>query len=472
MKLHQLLILAGLSVWSFAACQKDTGQTGTDTPVAPSEITFSDPAPSLPKEKGSFSLQVTAPSRPELEGVPDWLTFGGGVYNSRTYQITYSVSYSANTGNDDRSASITVKAGELSKILVVTQQGNKFDKSSISLVPVNPNATEPAKKLYKFLWDSYGVKTLSGVQSCAAHTNDYVNAVASLTGKHPALAGYDFLYLQFSPTPANWSWKQDYTDVSNQVEHWNAGGVICYMWHWNAPKDEETFRNNDSGDGNYNFYTSKTDFDIREALKEGTWQHEFILKDIEEVAYTLKLLQDQGIPVLFRPLHEAAGNYGVGGAWFWWGKYGPEYCKQLWNLLQDRLQDYHGINNIIWVWTIDCKEGKEEEAAKWYPGDDRVDIVGFDVYADDTGARTMQYGFIDGITGGKKITTISECGNIPSPEKNFAAGLPWSWFMVWSSTNSDGSVNTQGWPLNSDSYWKELMSSELVYTREDMPSLK
>ena len=140
--------------------------------------------------------------------------------------------------------------------------------------------------------------------------------------------------------------------------------------------------------------------------------------------------------------------------------------------MQDRLQKVHGLNNILWVWTIDCKEGKQEQAARWYPGDDRVDIVGFDVYEDNTDAKAMQYAYMEKITGGKKILTVSECGNIPSPSKNLTAGLPWSWFMVWSSKDENGAVDPFRYPFNTESYWKELMDSGLVITREDMPSLK
>lgn len=475
--MNRVILAVFLAMLSLTACRKTPAENnngqGPDL-SAPTQISFSDPAPVFSSDAGSYTLKVTAPSRPKLGGTPDWLTIKDGVYNSSKYEIVYTVTYAAHTEFGDREAEVTVTAGSLQASVLFTQHGlsiPEIDKSKISKVPVNANATEPAKKLYSFLRDNYGVKTLSGVQSCMAHTNDYVNAVADITGKHPALAGYDFLFLQFSPTPVNWSWKQDYTDISNQVEHWNAGGIICYMWHWNAPKDEDTFRNNTTGDGNYAFYTKDTPFDIREALKENTWQHEFILQDIDEVAYTLKLLQDKAIPVLFRPLHEAAGNYG-GGAWFWWGKYGPEYCKQLWNLVQDRLQQHHALNNIIWVWTVDCKQGKEAEAAQWYPGDDRVDIVGFDVYEDDNGAKSTQYNYLEKIVGGKKMYTVSECGNVPSPTKNLSAGLPWSWFMVWSSKEENGNVDPFHYPLNTQSYWQELMDNDLVITREDMPSLK
>ena len=474
MKRQVLIFVAFASVLALWSCGGKDNPEPTG-PTAPTSITLSTESIEAEQAGGEYSLTVTAPSRPSVSEDLDWVTVKDGVYNSTTFAITYKIAVDPNPATQERSGSLTIKAGSLTKSVSVSQKGiviPPVDKSKISKTPVNAKAMDAAKKLYTFLYDSYGVKTLSGVQSCAAHTNDYVNAVAKLTGKHPALAGYDFLFLPSSPTPAGWSWKQDYTDISNQEEHWNNGGVICYMWHWNAPKDEQTFRNNDTSDGNYAFYSLNTTFDIREALKEGTWQHEFVLQDIDEVAVTLKLLQDKGIPVLFRPLHEAAGNYGDGGAWFWWGKYGPTYCKQLWNLVQDRLQQHHGLNNILWVWTIDCKSGKESEAAQWYPGDDRVDIVGFDVYADDTDARSMQYAFMQKIVHGKKLTTISECGNVPSPQKNFTAGLPWSWFMVWSTGDANNNPVPTTYPLNTSSYWQELMNSEWVYTRESMPSLK
>ena len=38
-----------------------------------------------------------------------------------------------------------------------------------------------------------------------------------------------------------------------------------------------------------------------------------MIKDIDLVGSYLKTLKDKGIPVIWRPLHEA------GGRWFWWG---------------------------------------------------------------------------------------------------------------------------------------------------------
>ena len=346
---------------------------------------------------------------------------------------------------------------------------------------VNPNASQQAKNVYGFLLEQSGKKTLSGVQSSHSNTNDYVDAVYKATGKHPALAGYDFIFLQYSPTPEGWSWVRDYNDISAPKAQWAANGLVNYMWHWNVPDSEAAWKNatdNYNFDG-YNFYSDKTSFDIKEALKEGTWQNRFIMNDIAEVAGYLKLLQAENIPVIWRPLHEAAGNYdlyGPNGAWFWWGRGGAEPCKQLWRLLYDQLVNVHGLNNLIWVWTVDVVKGAEDQYLDWYPGDEYVDIVGVDIYAADTEAKTRQYQALVDLTKGKKLVTVSECGNIPDPSKCMEAGNRWSWFMVWPTSDENGNIllNTsdQNFKLNTLDYWKKVMGNKYVITREAMPSLK
>ena len=345
---------------------------------------------------------------------------------------------------------------------------------------VNPNASQQAKNVYAFLLEQSGKKTLSGVQSSHCNTNDFVDAVHKLTGKHPALAGYDFLFLQYSPTPENWSWVRNYNDISAPKEQWQNNGLVNYMWHWNVPDSKAAWDKglNEYNFDGYSFYTDDTSFDIREALKPGTWQNEFIMKDIEEVAGYLQLLEDENIPVIWRPLHEAAGNFGLyeggGGAWFWWGNHGPEPCRQLWRLLYDQLVNVHGLDNLIWVWTVDIAKGHEARNLEWYPGDEYVDIVSFDVYEGNTDAKTYQYQALLDMTGGRKLVTVSECGNIPDPAKCMQAGNKWSWFMVWPSADSEGNIimTPDSWSLNTADYWKKVMSSPYIMNREQMPNLK
>ena len=336
----------------------------------------------------------------------------------------------------------------------------------------NKNATAQARKVYDFLLEQSGKKIISGVQSeGTANNNEHVNLIASMTGKHPALAGYDFIFLQYSPTPAGWSWVVNYSDMSAPIEHWKAGGLVNYMWHWNVPNSKADW---DNGVGNYNFdgynfYSDKTTFSITEALKEGTWQNDFIMQDMAKVAGYLKILQDEGVPVIWRPLHEAAGNYNLYGkknnAWFWWGRGGAEPCKQLFRLMRDTFEKKYGLNNLIWVWTLDATQGAEAEWAGWYPGDEYVDIIGVDIYEDNINAKNRQYQACVDLAKGKKLVTISECGNIPEPGACLDAGNKWNWFLVWSSGTADYRFNT-------DSYWKQIMKNKNVIARENMPSLK
>jgi len=350
----------------------------------------------------------------------------------------------------------------------VTPADPEPQPSGIDVSLTNPRASEAARKVYAFLREQSGQKMLSGVQAGGtANNNDNVDAVFAKTGRHPALAGYDFIFLQYSPTPASWEWKVDYGDISAAREQWRANGLVSYMWHWNVPTDKAAWDKGRQGDfSGYGFYSDKTAFDIGRALIKGTWENDFILQDIEKVAGYLKRLQQEGIPVLWRPLHEAAGNYdryGPGGAWFWWGRGGADACKRLWKLLRDKLEGEYGLDNLIWVWTLDATPGAESQYADWYPGNDLVDIVGVDIYAEDTAAKARQYKAAAALSGGHKLTAVSECGNIPDPDKCFAAGQSWSWFMAWD-------LDQQDYKYNTDAYWKQLMNSLRIFTRESMPT--
>ena len=395
-----------------------------------------------------------------------------GTFDSVKYTITYELTVSANDTYQERTATVTLKAtGATGASFTVKQDAAEKPEEPEGLdeALTNVNASAAAQKVYSFLLEQNGKKILSGVQSGGtANNNDRVNQLYKLTGKHPALAGYDYIFLQYSPTPEGWSWVVNYADISAAKEQWKNNGLVSFMWHWNVPTSKDAWDKGKEGnfDG-YNFYSDKTSFSIQNALTPGTWENDFILQDIEKVAGYLKLLQDEHIPVIWRPLHEAAGNYNLYGitnnAWFWWGRGGADACKKLWKLLRDKLEGEYGLDNLIWVWTLDVTPGAEKDYASWYPGNDLVDIVGVDIYADDTDAKARQYKAAVDLSGGHKMVTVSECGNIPNPAKCFEAGETWSWFLTW---------DLEGFPLNTDSYWKQLMASSRVLTRESMPSLK
>ena len=76
---------------------------------------------------GSYEIAVSAPARPKLSGVPDWITFKDGVFNN--YKITWTLDVAANDTYSARSATLTVTAKDVPDVTVtVTQEGKEPEK--------------------------------------------------------------------------------------------------------------------------------------------------------------------------------------------------------------------------------------------------------------------------------------------------------------------------------------------------------
>ena len=87
-------------------------------------------------------------------------------------------------------------------------------------------------------------------------------------------------------------------------------------------------------------------------------------------------LQEDNIPVLFRPFHENTGG------WFWWGSATTD--KETYNAMFRYTHDYlesRGVHNFLYVYSPNGPVSYEDYAER-YPGDDYVDIVAFDYYDD------------------------------------------------------------------------------------------
>lgn len=299
---------------------------------------------------------------------------------------------------------------------------------------ITPNPTKEAVSLYQFLLDNYGKKIISGVDE--VKEADWLKTNA---GKSPALLGLDFLHCGRSYTWYNES------EPFNQGKTWYAkNGIVNFHWHWRDPSRLTE-----------DFYTDKTDFDITSIFDENSDDYKAMIKDIDYTSGLLKRFQDNNIPVIWRPLHEAAGG------WFWWGAKGPDACKKLWQVMYNRMVNVNGLNNLIWVWT------HEPNDDAWYPGDEYVDIVGRDIYkTGDHSSQLLEFNDMVDRYSGKKMVTISECGSFPDVDNlvNDAAG--WSWMMVW---NGDF---VRSATYNSLTLWKKFLASDYVYTLDEMPNLK
>ena len=424
----------------------------------------------------------------------------------------------------------------------------------IATSPVNADATAETKALYQKLVNNYGKKIFSATMANVAWNNENAEKVYQLTGKYPAINGYDYIHLQ-SSTSGGWI---DYSDIS-PVQSWhNAGGIVTISWHWNVPtsnpytssvpvvlyggpdkvmpsdwsgniqlttqatKDilakasigsklvvkisdvkagaqgsiknsswagfvDENGKNWDyfsisgnsysmildqttltemrangliigghdytvtgvtvetTGSVKYDFKAAKNEFTLDDAVTDGTWANRFMKSDLEKIVPYLQQLQQANIPVLWRPLHEAAGK------WFWWGNGSAASYVKLWHFMYDYFKA-KGINNLIWVWT------SEKADSDWYPGDDYVDIIGTDMYGQDGTAvsaaamadrfNTLAYRYPT------KMISLTECGTVSDVPTQWNSDAKWSWFMPWY-----GSTHA------TDDWWKAAMKSEYVITR-------
>ncbi|MBR6874390.1 MAG: beta-mannosidase [Ruminococcus sp.] len=328
----------------------------------------------------------------------------------------------------------------------------------------NPNAGDETKRLYNFLTDIYGKYTLSGQYSGdnMGPTSAEFYVIDTTTGKTPAILGLDLMDLSPSRIAHGASGGQKVPQQA--IDWWNdKGGIVTLCWHWNAP---EPYLGQGDTDWWSGFYSDQTTFSLAKALsKEDQEGYDYIIRDIDAIAETLAYLDDQHIPILWRPLHEGGGDPKWKNPWFWWGSSGAKAYIELWKLMYDRLTNYHHINNLIWVWN-----GQDPT---YYPGDEYVDIIGYDYYADkgDTSSQKEIFDLMRSVTSEKKIIAMTENGVIPDPAECFADGSRWCWFATWNGefmVNSDMEISDYTGAEKAT----EFYNSERVLTLDELPDLK
>jgi mannan endo-1,4-beta-mannosidase len=274
---------------------------------------------------------------------------------------------------------------------------------------------------------------------------DMAERVRADTGKYPALMGYDFM---------NYGDKE--ADGQHQTEEAIAfaakGGLVSFHWHWRIDSGKFYAHEPEAG--------KNTGFTI--PMDQNSAGYRQINEGIDRVAVQLKRLQDAGVPVLWRPLHEGSGG------WFWWGRKRTDGVApatayvQLWRHMHDRLVNQHGLRNLIWVWN-----GQDPA---WYPGNDVVDITGYDIYdKTDNQSYGSQIQVYRGLQRHGKPIALSETSYIPDPDQIAADGAWWLWFMVWNDGAGPAvSDKNNFW---SGEYYNTLAHKKKVYNHPNVITL-
>ena len=338
--------------------------------------------------------------------------------------------------------------------LTASEDISKLDLTIAKPALSNKDSDYNAKALYQYLCESYGKQVLLG-QHDTIGTSAETDMIYKTTGKYPAIRFGDLMLATEKDSIT--------TDAEmNIAMDWaSKDGIVGYMWHWAAPDDKREY------------YADQTDFDIKKAVtkeniaelsledikklqKDGKVSEECVavVQDIDTVSERLSTLRDEGIAVLWRPLHEASNGD------FWWGK-DKEAYKWLWKLMYERQTKYHKLNNLIWVWSA--------QNADWYVGDEYCDVLSCDVY--DDGNKDAQVNimlFLQSISKNKPIA-MSECGNFPDIQSIADEKAMWAFIGQWGGNylmTDDGKLAEEN---NTAAELIKMYNNNLTLTRDKLP---
>ncbi len=245
---------------------------------------------------------------------------------------------------------------------------------TFSTAQIDKNATQATKNLYIGLKRSALQGVIFGQQDALAYGlkadksrwvgDEDRSDIKTVSGEHPGLVGYDLGHIELDSANNldGVPFARIKADIRKNYEH---GGVNTISWHPNNPVDFSKTS------------WDKADFTIRKILSDEKNKKNFekTLDKLADFFLSLKGPKGELIPVIFRPYHEHTGS------WFWWG---ADYCtpqeyKKFWTFTVEYLQKTRKVNNLLIAYSTDNFRNKEHYLER-YPGDDLVDILGFDTY--------------------------------------------------------------------------------------------
>ncbi|MET0393563.1 MAG: glycosyl hydrolase, partial [Chitinophagaceae bacterium] len=234
--------------------------------------------------------------------------------------------------------------------------------------PADAAATAETANLYHNLGKTLAKGILFGHQDDLAYGVGWKylsgrSDIKDVTGDYPAVYGWELGGLELDQPVNLDSVPFDKMQAFIRTGY-RRGGVVTISWHLHNP------------------LTGKSAWDPADstvaAILPGGSKHALFKSWLDKVAAFMKGLKgDNGefIPVIFRPFHELNGD------WFWWGgrHCTPEEFKKLWRFTVSYLRNERQLHHLLYAYNTDRFASREAYLQK-YPGDEWVDVVGFDIY--------------------------------------------------------------------------------------------
>ena len=259
--------------------------------------------------------------------------------------------------------------------------------AATTVTVVDPDATAATRSLFSYLRDVRGEQVLVGHQHTTsigltfADGDGTTSDVATTYGDFPAVFGWDTLILAGNEHPGRLdaTAQENIAAFADVIEKAHGIGAVQTL-----SAHMENFVTGGS------FYDTSGDA-LRAVLPGGAKNAELnaYLDDIATLAGEIRDADGALIPVIFRPWHENAGS------WFWWGAaFGsPGEYQELFRYTVEYLRDVKGVSNFLYSFSPGGGFGGNEDVyLRTYPGDEFVDVLGYDAY-DATGSQA----FLDGL---------------------------------------------------------------------------
>jgi len=289
--------------------------------------------------------------------------------------------------------------------------------------PADPKATKETVDLYKKLNSVLKKGIMIGHQDAYAYGHSWkangVSDIKQVSGDFPAVFGWELGDLELGKEYSLDSVLFD--DIKKGISWVNSnGGINTISWHCN------------------NALTGKNAWDVSSALVvksilPGGEKNEEFIKMLDYLsAFLISLKDDKGnfIPVIFRPYHEHTGS------WFWWGQ---KLCSTddyiaLWKYSVEHLKS-KGVHHILYAYSSSSGLKNSKDYLERYPGDDIIDLIGFDDYQNGVNGKDNYIKSIKNMLNiivplakeHKKIPILAETGLESVPD------LKWWTETIWPS---------------------------------------
>ena len=317
-------------------------------------------------------------------------------------------------------------------------------------LPADKQATKQTINLYRNLKKNLDKGIMFG------HQDDYAYGVhwkyengrsdiKDVTGDYPAVMGCEIGRIELD-------WNKDldgvlFDSTRRYIQQaYERGTVITMSWHLNNPYNGKTAWEPDSATVKAILTEGKT----RDLYK--TW-----LDKVSVYLHSIKNKNGDAIPIIFRSFHE------LNGSWFWWGKNycTPDELKQLYQFTEHYLRDVKDVHNLLYAYNTDRFATKEEFMER-YPGDDWVDVIGFDIYQ--KGDVAKNEAFITDLDTSltiiekvakehNKIPALTEFGYNEVPDSTWWTNVLWqgiknhhiAYALAWRNTGDKGNGEMEYW---------------------------